>query len=304
MLESCLRTGPVFGCPGAARRSGLGEGGRSETGSIPGCSGKPRYFDRHSCAPRSRVAGRCESKSAGTIRCRRRSFGGNDHVIWIPLRAGARTLGLAMVGYAVRKLHAIDLESLHARRMRSRLLSLITATPVRGIGAEELGSWSTFASPLCGVSVDRSCHRLPAPRGITRKRNSLRWAGPAITMLADPGTARKNGARPAPTEPFLHLWRRVLEEGAEVELAREALPPRRNPFRISRARTGSRDALPIEVRSDVRRADGRVAALHDRPTIGALGVLGVFGFHALDQEATRGSGLDDAFLATDCRGER
>jgi len=97
--------------------------------------------------------------------------------------------------------------------------------------------------------------------------------------------------RQSKQEPFLHMWRRVLEEGREVELGGEALPaPPESASDQAAPALGRVIALPIEVRN---RTCGVLMAgllpLHDSTDdLARLECYALLASSALDQEATRG----------------
>jgi len=205
LLESCSATGPVFAVRGAARRSGLGEGGRKRTGSNPGAVETPRYFDAIPGAPRREVAGALRAKSAGPIRCRTSALVECTTLSGIPLRAGARTLVWTNWGYSCPQVAMqIDWNHWHAQRGGVALaVRPLQRRPARGeLASEELRSLApTFRRAIYAVFRWSSIlHRLPA-RAASHASGILRWAGPRIThargVLGRPGS---NGARSV-TEP-------------------------------------------------------------------------------------------------------
>jgi len=151
-------------------------------------------------------------------------------VLWIPLRAGNRTLGLAMVGYA--QTHAAahpDQDSLRARADEATLaIAHYYDVRRREAAADEIRSRARLSrAVLCGVAVDSIL-----PQIVRAARHHLQaefvsldghFVSPQLAEFwdgAEPWRAWKR------QEPVRRLWRRVLAEGKEMDLGRDALPAR------------------------------------------------------------------------------
>jgi signal transduction histidine kinase/FixJ family two-component response regulator len=179
---------------------------------------------------------------------------GMNAAIWIPLRAGSRTLGLAMVGYAQSQaaLH-LDLETLCARADEAALaLAHHSEVRRRDLAAEERRSVARlYRAVLCDVSVDSILpqivhavrHHMPAEFVALDSHG----VSPAFAEFWDGAEDWRTSIR---QEPFLHVWREVLDRGNEMSLGAEALPsrpvsfPEQGPPALDRV-----IAVPIEVRN-------------------------------------------------------
>ena len=173
--------------------------------------------------------------------------------IWIPLRAGNRTLGLAMVGYA--QSHAalhLDLQSLRARADEAALaIAHNRDVRKRERAAEEIRSLARLSrAMLCGVSVESilpqiaraARHHLQAEFVALGRQAS----SPALAEFWDGAEEWRAWVE---QESVQHLWRRVLEFGNEMQLGREVLAPRTGSSRDEVQPALDRViAFPIEVR--------------------------------------------------------
>jgi signal transduction histidine kinase/CheY-like chemotaxis protein len=173
--------------------------------------------------------------------------------IWIPLRAGNRTLGLAMVGYA--RAHAashLDLGLLSARADEAALaIAHHHDVRKRELAAEEIRSLARLSrAMLCGVSVESilpqiaraARHHLQAEFVALGRRASS-------PMLAEFWDGAEEWRAWIQQDSVQHLWRRVLEQGNEMELGREVLAARQGSSREQVQPALDRViAFPIEVR--------------------------------------------------------
>jgi PAS domain-containing protein len=214
--------------------------------------------------------------------------------VWIPLRAGYRTLGLAMVGYA--QSHAtlhLDLEPLRARADEVALvITHFHDARRKEMAAEEILSLTRLSRAiLCGVSLDSI---LPQIARAARQHMQAEFVAlgrhgalPALAEFWDGPEELRASIR---QEPFLHLWHKVLEEGNEVELGGEALPVR--PASTTDQAPPALDrviAFPIEVRN---RTVGVLMAglLPSEDSVDDMARLESYALlasTALDREATR-----------------
>jgi signal transduction histidine kinase/ActR/RegA family two-component response regulator len=214
--------------------------------------------------------------------------------IWIPLRVGSRTLGLAMVGYT--RSHAalqLDLEPL---RTCADEVALAVAhhrdTQRKELAAKELRSLVRLTRAiLCGVSVESILPQIARAARHHMQAEFVALGRPGVSpMLAESWDGPEEWRAPIQQQPFLHLWHKVLEEGREAELGGEALPT--PPVSLSNQAAPALDrviAIPIEVR---RRTCGVLMAglLPSEDSVDDLARLESYALlasSALDQEATR-----------------
>src|SRR6267143_1644860 len=153
---------------------------------------------------------------------------GMHDAIWVPLRAGARTLGLAMVGYASPQATLqFELESLRARAEEVALaVAHYSDARKRELAAEELRCLARLSRAiLCGVSVDSILPQIARAARHHMQAEFVVLGRPGVSpMLAESWDGPEEWRAAVQQEPFLHMWRKVLEEGREVELGGEALP--------------------------------------------------------------------------------
>jgi len=158
LLESCSADRAGLWLAGERRGAERVGGEWSKPNGVPSRSnGNTSIFLRPSCEPRLRVGSRCESKSAGKIRCRTSVLGrdARRHMDSATCRrpyARSGHGGLRLSQAAIQ----FDWNRCARARMRSRLPSLITADArKRELAAEELRSLARLSRAiLCGVSVD------------------------------------------------------------------------------------------------------------------------------------------------------
>ena len=219
---------------------------------------------------------------------------GIHDAIWIPLRAGVRTLGLAMVGYANPQAAVqFDLESLRARADEVALVvAHFRDDRRRELAAEELRSLARLSRAiLCGVSVESILPQIARAARHHMQAEFVALGRSGVSpMLAESWDGPEEWRASIQQEPFLHLWRRVLEEGREVELGGEALPA--PPESASDQAAPALDrviALPIEVRNrtcGVLMA-GLLPSEDSADDMARLECYALLASSALDQEATR-----------------
>jgi signal transduction histidine kinase/ActR/RegA family two-component response regulator len=214
--------------------------------------------------------------------------------IWIPIRVGSRTLGLAMVGYT--RSHAalqLDLEPL---RTCADEVALAVAhhrdARQKELAAEELRSLGRLSRAiLCGVSVESILPQIARAARRHMQAEFVALGRPcASPMLAESWDGPEEWRAAIQQQPFLHLWHKVLEEGRKAELRGEALPA--PPVSATNQSAPALDrviAIPVEVR---RRTCGVLMAglLPSEGSIDDLACLedyALLASTALDQEATR-----------------
>src|SRR6266566_2430307 len=124
---------------------------------------------------------------------------GMHDAIWVPLRAGARTLGLAMVGYACpQSTLQFELESLRAQAEEVALaVAHYSDARKRELAAEELRGLARLSRAiLCGVSVDSILPQIARAARHHMQAEFVVLGRPAYRPCSrSPGTARKNGVR-------------------------------------------------------------------------------------------------------------
>jgi signal transduction histidine kinase/CheY-like chemotaxis protein len=220
---------------------------------------------------------------------------GMHDAIWIPLRAGARTLGLAMVGYArPQDAMQFNLESLRARADEVALaVAHSSDVRKRELAAEEIRSLVLLSRAiLCGVSVDSILPQIARAARHHLQAEFVALGRPGVSsVLAESWDGPEEWRASIQQEPFLHLWHKVLEEGREAELGGEALPP--PPESASDQAAPALDrvmAFPIEVRNrtcGVLMA-GLLPSEDSADDMARLECYALLASSALDQEATRG----------------
>jgi signal transduction histidine kinase/FixJ family two-component response regulator len=173
--------------------------------------------------------------------------------IWIPIRVGSRTLGLAMVGYTrSRAALRLDLEPLRACADEVALAVAHHRDARRKeLAAEELRSLARLSRAiLCGVSVESILPQIARAARHHLQAEFVALGRPSASpMLAESWDGREEWRAAIQQQPFLHLWRKVLEEGREAELGGEALPA--PPVSAANQAAPALDrviAIPIEVR--------------------------------------------------------
>ena len=214
--------------------------------------------------------------------------------MWIPLRAGNRTLGLAMVGYA--RSHAalhLDLESLRARADEAALaIAHYHDTRKRALATEENRSLARLSrAMLCGVSVESILPQIArAARHHLQAEFVALGRHASSPLLAEFWDGPEEWRAWVQQEPVQHLWRRVLEQGHEMELGREVL---------AAWPSASRDAVqpaldhviafPIEVRHQTAGVvmAGLVASEDAADDMARLESYALLVSSALDREALR-----------------
>jgi signal transduction histidine kinase/ActR/RegA family two-component response regulator len=214
--------------------------------------------------------------------------------IWIPLRVGSRTLGLAMVGYT--RSHAARQLDLQPLRACADEVALAVAhhrdTRQKELAAEELRSLGRLSRAiLCGVSVESILPQIARAARHHMQAEFVALGRPSESpMLAESWDGPEEWRAAIQQQPFLHLWHKVLEEGRETELGGEALPA--PPVSATNQAAPALDrviAIPIEVR---RRTCGVLMAglLPSQDSVDDLARLEYYALlasSALDQEATR-----------------
>ena len=179
---------------------------------------------------------------------------GMQSAIWIPLRVGNRTLGLGMVGFAQsRAALRQDLELVRARADEAALAVAHYHDVRKGeLAAEERRSLARLSrAVICGVSVDsilpqiaRALRHHMRAEFVALGRHGV---SPALAEFWDGAEYWRTAIR---QEPFLHLWREVLDHGNDMELGAGALPA--SPGSSSDQTPPTLDrviAFPIEVRN-------------------------------------------------------
>jgi signal transduction histidine kinase/ActR/RegA family two-component response regulator len=214
--------------------------------------------------------------------------------IWISIRVGSRTLGLAMVGYT--RSHAalqLDLEPLRAW---SDEVALAVArhrdARQKESADEELRSLGRLSRAILrGVSVESILPQVArAARHHLQAEFVALGRASASPMLAESWDGPEEWRAAIQQQPFLHLWHKVLEEGREAELGGEAFPA--PPVSATNQAAPALDrviAIPIEVR---RRTCGVLMAglLPSQNLVGDLARLECYALlaaSALEQEAAR-----------------
>jgi signal transduction histidine kinase/ActR/RegA family two-component response regulator len=214
--------------------------------------------------------------------------------IWIPLRASNHTLGLAMAGYthAHTALH-LDLAPLRARADEVALaVAHYRDTRRRELAAEELRSLVRLTRAiLCGVSVDSI---LPQIARVARNHTQAEFVALGRSggspMLAEAWDGPQEWRTLIQQEPFLYMWRKVLEEGCEVEVGGEALPGSSGPASDQAVPALDRAiALPIEVRNQTCGVlmAGLLPSEDSVEDMARLESYALLAASALDREATR-----------------
>jgi len=176
---------------------------------------------------------------------------GMHSAIWIPLRAGGRTLGLAMVAHA-RPAGQVHLDLLQARADEIALAVQHYHDSRRSeMASEELGAHLRLSRAiLCGVSADSIL-----PQITQSIRQYLPVGFVALGRGTAPSLASEGWSGGTEWLPFLRqecvlqLWRKAFEEGRESEIRGETLPilPR-TPTEVPRPALDRVVAIPIEVR--------------------------------------------------------
>ena len=167
-------------------------------------------------------------------------FGGNEtmprlgpllgmlSVLWIPLRAGDRTVGLAMVAYA--QTPAAAHADPHAVRARADEAALAIAhyydVRKREAAADEIRSRARLSrAVLCGVAVDSILPQIARAARRHLQAEFVSLSGPFVPpLLAEFWDGAEEWRAWARQEPVQRLWRQVLADGDEMELRREELP--------------------------------------------------------------------------------
>jgi signal transduction histidine kinase/FixJ family two-component response regulator len=182
---------------------------------------------------------------------------GMHSVIWVPLRAGHRTVGLGMVGYA-RSPEKLDL-NMGALRTLAEEIALSVQYPflsvVKSRGGEDVKDQARLFRCLQADAAGDSAFRQIARtvRNFTRAE-FIALGGGNVPPLAEEGW---NGAPELLTalreEGVLQLWRKVQREGRKAEI------PEYEAAKISGALRGFQQqslhrivAIPMEVRQKTR----------------------------------------------------
>jgi signal transduction histidine kinase/CheY-like chemotaxis protein len=214
--------------------------------------------------------------------------------IWIPLRAGNRTLGLAMVGYA--RSHAalrLDLEWLRARADEAALaIAHYHDTRKRALAIEEIRSLARLSrAMLCGVSVESILPQIArAARHHLQAEFVALGRHASSPLLAEFWDGPEEWRAWVQQEPVQHLWRRVLEQGNEMELGREVLAHRHSASRDAvQPALDHVIAFPIEVRHQTAGVvmAGLVASEDAADDMARLESYALLVSSALDREALR-----------------
>jgi hypothetical protein len=148
--------------------------------------------------------------------------------IWIPLRVGSRTLGLAMVGYT--RSHAARQLDLQPLRACADKVALAVAhhrdARQKELAAEELRSLGRLSRAiLCGVSVESILPQIARAARHHLQAEFVALGRPSAShLLAESWDGPEEWRAPIQQQPFLHLWHKVLEEGREAEIGGETLP--------------------------------------------------------------------------------
>jgi len=148
-------------------------------------------------------------------------------VVWIPLRAGNRTLGLAMLGYS--QSHAalnLDLQSLRARADEAALaIAHYHDVRKRELAAEEIRSLARLSrAMLCGVSVESILPQIArAARHHLQAEFVALGRHASSPMLPEFWDGAEEWRAWLQQEGVQHLWRAVVEAGKEREAGREVL---------------------------------------------------------------------------------
>jgi signal transduction histidine kinase/FixJ family two-component response regulator len=150
---------------------------------------------------------------------------GMRSAVWIPLRAGDRTLGLAMVAYA-QPPEQLDLEVLRARADEIAFaLQHHRNSRWSELAAEELRARLQLSRAiLCGVSGDSILPQIArAARRYMQAEFIALGRGSAPPMAGEGWDGAAGWHAVLHQESLLQLWRNVLNEGRESEIPREAL---------------------------------------------------------------------------------
>ena len=177
---------------------------------------------------------------------------GMQSAIWIPLRAGNYTLGLAMVANADATANP-DMELLADRADEIALAIRLHHDAGRaGRAMEELRALSNLSRAiLCGVSTDSI---LPQIARAARKHLQAEFVtlgkGSAPPTSEQCWDGREEWRALLRQQSLQHLWRKAFEEGRDCDLARSAFPAAMNAAsETSRATLDRVIAIPIEVRN-------------------------------------------------------
>lgn len=177
---------------------------------------------------------------------------GMRSAIWIPIRVGNYTYGLAMVAHARAGANP-DMDLLLARADEIAFAVRHYHDANRSaIAAEESRALSGLSRAiLCGVSADSVL-----PQIARAARNHLQaefvelGRGPAPDASGEAWEGPDDCRSLLHQEPFIQLWRRAYEEGRESEITRQIIPVRIGAgTETSRAVLDRVIAIPIEARN-------------------------------------------------------
>ena len=177
---------------------------------------------------------------------------GMHSAIWLPLRAGNYTLGLAMVAHADATANP-TMELLVDRADEIALAIKCHHDAGRAArAAEELRALSGLSRAiLCGVSTDSIL-----PQIARAARNHMQAEFVTLGKGSAPPSSEEAWDGPEEwrdllhQEPVLHVWRRAFEEGRDCELAQSEIPAGINAAsETSHATLDHVIAIPIEARN-------------------------------------------------------
>ena len=217
---------------------------------------------------------------------------GMRSAVWIPLRAGDRTFGVAMVAHA-RPPGQLDLDALRARGDEIALAVQHHRNSRRSeLAAEELRARLRLSRAiLCGVSADSILSQIArAARHYLQAEFIALGRGTAPPFAGEGWDGAAGWLAVVHQESLSQLWRNVLKDGRESEIPGETLENLSGASaEIPRAVLERVVAIPIEVR-DVTRGVLMAGFLQsedsgeDFPRLESYALLAA---SALDREAAR-----------------
>lgn len=218
---------------------------------------------------------------------------GMHSAVWVPLRAGDRTFGLGMVGYA-RAPDKLDMNALRA--LANEIVLAVQHhwnSAGRELAAEELRTQLRLSQTiLSGVSGDSLLRQIARAARNCVQAEFINLGGGIAPPLAGGGWDGAPGWLAAIRQKCLsQVWRKVFKEGRKIEISGGA---------IAKLSGTSKDvpysildrvvAIPIEVRSGGRGVLMAGLSRSENPgeDIAALESYATLAGSALDREAARG----------------
>jgi len=217
---------------------------------------------------------------------------GMHSAVWIPLRERGRTFGLAMVGYA-RPPGQLDLDALRARADEITLAVQHHRSSRRNeLAADERRAQLRLSRAiLCGVSADSILPRIArAARQYVQAEFIALGRGSAPPMAGEGWDGEAGWLTLLHQENLTQLWRNVLTEGRESEIAGESLAELSGVSGDSPHKVLDRVvAIPIEVRSATRGVlmAGLLRSEDSAEDFSRLESYALLAATALDREAAR-----------------